>query len=198
MTAHPTTLPEFTAQVAALLPGWHHKVAPDNNQWCTTIINGKGAGLFLRYDRYTFDGSSRLSIAGSYPVHNGHYYGPLNVKRPEITCAIKRGPAAVAKDIARRLIPKYLPLYEQAAKSAADSRAYETQGLDSLEQMATALGVTIPTHNGSRRRLYLTGSPSGDIETLGTSVHLELRSVPLDLALYIARSIRKYKIEKGQ
>lgn len=86
--------------VAPLLgDGWTFK--DDPNHWGGTVLGPDGADLFFRMD------GKRLQISGSYP--HGTHQKVWGYEHHSITVSPDRSDEAIAKDIQRRLLPKYLP-----------------------------------------------------------------------------------------
>jgi hypothetical protein len=71
----------------------------------------------------------------------------------DISVAISRGAAAIAKDITRRLFPSALPVYEAAVKRCRDNEEHRDGVAATARRLCKALGVEV-RDNGSRAAIY--------------------------------------------
>lgn len=106
-------MPELAAQVAEYMTGWtlssqRDNFVPDALAW----LHGPGLQqLKLSHARGHYDADSRIEIGvimPKQPQGNGEaFIGATYPSPASITCAAKRGPKAIARDIQRRLLPNY-------------------------------------------------------------------------------------------
>ena len=100
---HPDML-ELAQRIAEHLPGW--TAVPEDGRWMAYLTHPDGPKLALRHDK------GRLNVMGTWPFSHGEHFYPRD-KSADISCALSRGPLAIAKDIERRLLPEYLPLWAE-------------------------------------------------------------------------------------
>jgi hypothetical protein len=121
-----------------------------------------------------------------------------------VYCDPKRGPSAIARDVSRRLLTDYLPMYEKCLTS----REVRRKERHSCKLRAAAIGAELDpyVYRGKRAdntyRAELHNAPGalyGSFE-VGShdSVRIDLRGVPGDLAVYIAKAIKLYLVAQRQ
>lgn len=145
----------------------------------------------------------RVVVSGFYPRYNGHDGVPYGESRPRITCAVKRGTLAVAKDIARRFLSDYLTLYETCEGRSKSTRKYDEGKRAALKQVAKAFEVE-PRHRleqSNQDKTFSVGSVDvlwGQVDEYKPgSVKIELRDCPVELAVDIGRLVRQYLDKVG-
>ncbi|MFI6603845.1 hypothetical protein ACIBHX_47080 [Nonomuraea sp. NPDC050536] len=109
--------------------------------------------LFVQFGGWRND--HRIRITGSYP--DGYQKVLWSLPQVTITCAISRGPRAVADDIRRRLLPDYRQRLDQALQAIADHVADLDRQRQTVEMVANALPADARSY------------PSGDDWTVTTS-----------------------------
>ena len=187
---------EFAQKVADHLPEWTFGKQPFTHQAILSSTLPNTPSIILTGNTYDWERSTRVEIWGRWPEavrlgNNTHTFSADSA--PAITVAIERGPEAVAKSIVSRLLPKYLPRFaEQVARRDAFLRREKTR-LACLQQLIDATGGRSELdHRGEALRV------SGDrcygkvevyVGTDELDVHLDLRRVPLDVALRMLKEI---------
>ena len=80
--------------------------------WCVYLTREDGARIVLGHRDY----QNRFDASGGFQTtKGGNWYGPARSEdRVSITLADTKTPDQIAKDLARRLLPTYLPQYAQA------------------------------------------------------------------------------------
>jgi hypothetical protein len=125
----------FALDVAAQLgDGW--EAAPGAHGELAFIRHADGRGLFIHALTYPFSARGRAEVRGVYP---DGWTGDRE-REPRITVSMGRDPAAVARDIARRLLPAYGEQLERARAYVAEAQAEES----SREQVAAAITAVLP------------------------------------------------------
>jgi hypothetical protein len=159
-------LPEFlklSQDLAAALGGAVSQPPTAENYWYATITT---PGMPLALDLRGKDG--RIGVSPVWPSYrdergNRQYIHARDVldyeqrKQPPVTdisVAISRGAAAIAKDIARRLFPSALPVYEAAVKRCRDNEEHRDGVAATTRRLGKALGVEV-RDNGSRAAIYV-------------------------------------------
>lgn len=168
------------ARVAAQLgPGWQATPGPFDTT--ATLLHPDGRRL--RMD----ESQGRVYVRGQYP--DGPT--PYQTSDPRISAAISRGPAAIAADITRRL----LPTYEEQMAEVRRFQEEEKRRRQKLEQATRRILVLLPgsyirdfertnhditvrwnlgaTLDDGRAEIRLTGD--------GSSAELWLRHLPYEL-----------------
>lgn len=96
-------IPTFAlAVVIDLGEGWRHVYDADFNRDGFSLHGPDRAEIFVSQDRYGNGG--KLHISARYPKNSLH-----DVKDVSINVSTSRGPANVAREIKRRVLPTYLP-----------------------------------------------------------------------------------------
>ena len=107
-----------------------------------------------------------------------------------ITCAASRTIASIAKDIQRRLLPGYLSKYAEMleVKKAYLERTQRTE--INVTCIAKALGrCTIEGHN----EISVSGNSWGIFRVQATCADINLRDIPIDTAIAIAKLVKEQK-----
>jgi len=150
----------------------------------TRIIHPDGAKLSVRFDK------DKLRVTGVYPGglpythrHDGAYG---TEKPPYISVSKSRGAATIAKEINRRFLPKYLPLFEQCKKNQAEEQSYEQEKAAARESLAAAFGGKIIFDSSVHFRVP---SCHGSAEVHG-SIGVKLEDMSLDAALRLAEFLK--------
>ena len=139
----------------------------------------------------------RVRISGWWPRGlDGHHYVPND--QPEITCAIARGPEAVARDIERRFLSAYLPLYRErkAAQEASDER--DMWANRAAADLAEVLGGELRESRFSpdlttafTRSFAGLTCVDGCVSTLDGKVDFTLHDIPLHTARRLCALLRE-------
>ena len=114
---------ELAEAIAAYLPGGWQAGKPVESDWgpasSATICYEDGPVINLYYDSYR----KHVSCCGRYPQRDGGYCSPSSwgalkhgEPEPKIRFSPTRKPKALARDIERRLLADYLPLYYKCAR----------------------------------------------------------------------------------
>jgi len=136
----------------------------------------------------------RLTIYGNWPQALPSPDGTQYTFRPdprhdpgEITAALSRGPAAIAADIRRRFLPKYLPLWDEmiARKAAtADQFAAIRAG---YARLAAVAGTA---HNGDGRLVFRNAAIKLSHDDRGLHAAIDLHCIPFDKTLAIVKVLQ--------
>lgn len=160
---------------------------------CVDLRRNDGAVIVLDARMYGAR-SGRLELRGMWPLcASGHRYTPRDSERKTITVDPGRGPLAVANEIARRLLPTYLPAYERARSWIALEEAATFQREHDAGCLARAFGARY--HAGrSPADIYGDGVHARVTVTFAeddgppvTSVEFRTLHVTMDQAMAIAR-----------
>lgn len=184
-------------EIADELEGWTYKPRTDDYSSHYEQIASESDGAIIaltsRCTLYGFDEeTARIEIYGKYPTHNGKQKH-ISGGEPRITVAAKRGAVAIAKDITKRFLPKYLPLYEEAAAWVQQKVRADDRDAANLAAIATALGVDAPKPDSKRVKLpYSEGRCWGHFEAgYDGTFSVDLHNVSLDTAVAIAQILRE-------
>jgi len=188
--AHRDLLWSLAQGIASHLNGWE-AISEETNSGRARIEHDTGAAIGLHVDDY--GKRDRIEVYGRYPQYprrkNNSSYGgyPLSgVDTPRITCAIKRGHEAIAKDIERRFMDKHLHCHELAVTLIADQEAYLDDQDAMMLKLADLLGVETTKGN-----IYAY-DPSTTIKNpTRDTVTFEIRGVPLDIATKICKLLKE-------
>lgn len=175
-------------KVAPFLPGYKAPVQ-ESGSWGVTLPGADGRGLFIHCNEW---GNSRLRISGIYPrfenqVVTGWLYPSAHA--PEITISPLREPQAIARDIARRILPAYEELFDRCRVKVAELEEAKRQKADATAALCEVLGCTpseAPRTCSASLAPGLWAEFSADSQG---SVDLRLRYAPLPLALAICRQL---------
>lgn len=194
-TRQPLTIPDLhqlARDIAAALGApWAYKPGRgDELAHYAEIVHKDGYGVTMfQHTR------EPLHFAGEFPA--GAYLG-YQVARPSINCSPDKSPAQLARDITRRLLPDYLPLWEKAAQQVRDREEHERKVLALRAELVPLFpGARVgPEHSNDVDRtisFHLANHNGyGEVKLSSDTVELHLRSIPAALAKSIARAIQAY------
>ena len=152
-----------------------------------------GAQLYLRVDDKNTD---RVVVRGVYP-RNGMY----GLEHYRITVARDRGPAVIAREILRRLLPGYLAQMAAIVVDNNERSQARAARLTLAKELASLLNGTIERESDdstqTNLRFYNDPRGYGDIRInyRADSVEMKLSSLPADLAHTIALVIHDWNPE---
>ena len=189
---------EWADQVSKHLEGW--MIGGGEGYW--PRLNGpNGARVTICYDA---SAGGRYRLRGIYPSDGGtpggpRYYGVTRFDedpKDTITVSAKRGPPIAARDIARRLLPRYLELYEKCRERACELENARKRIHKRAEGLAEACGGRIREDAPGELVVYESFSSSGPGVAIKIhaeeDIDIELRRVPYSLAVRIARLVGKH------
>lgn len=184
-------LNELAQGIASHLDGWEAQPFEENNNRAH-ITHETGATFGITIDAY--GKKDRVEVYGIYPHYpyrkngNANRGYPLSgVDTPRITCALSRGPEAIAKDIERRFLNKYIRCYELAVERIAQDEEYQNDQEACISRLADILGVST-----TRSEIYYNHNNIwGTIKPNGRDdVTFELRRVPTAIAAKICEVLK--------
>ncbi len=146
----------IAAQVVPFLDGWTLVLGPDPEEPRHYAEVRRGVdGATITFSIHSWPTPVRLLVSGDFPRDAaGHSYLPSNVSRPSISITPTRPAETIARQIERRLLPAYLPLYEQAAVAQREEQTAIKAADVVAGQLAELLDshVRPPNRYGSRDR----------------------------------------------
>ncbi len=173
-------LRDLARAVATHLDGFRVQ-ADDEIGHAVWLGHPDGRRLFLRR---LWNNQGRVEISGHYP-HSDYYFQPD--ERIKITVAVAREPAAIAKEITRRLLPSYVEVLAKvqshiAKRAADDTRRAETAAR--LAKLIPGASVHDDSHHSTTIRWYASGEePIGygriELRHDGTSATFKADSLPV-------------------
>jgi len=112
--------------------------AKDNN--VLHIRNNDGKRVWVNWSTYSFVG--KVAISGSFDYGDSELgiSFPYGVERPKINVSIFRGPIAIAKDIKRRFLPVYDPLFISIGNTVKAHTKYRDDKLSMSQRLAAIAG----------------------------------------------------------
>ena len=149
-----------------------------------------GADLFVS----TTWEPGRVVVSASLPVGRTEHRAVYGDKAPRVTYSPERPPAAVARDLARRLLPPYAAWRADQDARYEQERAYEAGRSALLGRLQAAAGPTAgvsPMQYGREPGLHAScDAYHGRISPVGDDrVHLDL-TVPADAAVALLGFLR--------
>jgi len=154
------------------------------------LAGSGGIGLNLAWKQ---SNHGRLTIVGCWPElvwykERSYSFEPYQ-DRPIISVAASRGPNNIAKDIERRLLPKYLPLWEGAVK-ARNARLAEIEKLESMLVRLLEIPGTREDKGKDGARFGESNGPWGSIETYSDGpATLTIHNLPFEVAREILEKV---------
>ena len=187
---------EFVCQVVAYLDGWD---LAGEQQYSHIHVDGPdGAAISIGVDGFNdFGPNARVEVSGCWPKAvptdgTAIMFCPRG-ESVTIRAAVGRGPEAVAGDIARRLLPKYLPLYREQVRQRDQYLVREARRTECMDRLAEVAGSETGTHDG---KMYISaGETRVDAEIGvyddGARVTMKLYSVPFEKALRVVEILER-------
>lgn len=131
---------QLATSLEPLLDGWRVDLGTDaageRYDW-VDLVRGDGARVRLTVGGFRAEG--RVTLRGCWPRYrNGNGYS--GGKSHAITCDASRPPAAIAREIARRLLPAYLPAYEEARRWVAEHEEHADEAHAVAARIAAVVG----------------------------------------------------------
>lgn len=122
-------------QVAELLGATLADVPEDNeNWWYRNLVMPDGVRFSLMYRS---DG--RITADGNWPRdNNGKSHMPISNDRSHIGMSVEKAPEKIARDIEKRFLPEYIPVYWKMVASAKDANDSD----DAVLKFWKDLGIT--------------------------------------------------------
>lgn len=193
---------EWADQVSKHLEGW--TIGGGEGYW--PRLNGpNGARVTIHLDSGK---SERYTLRGLYPTdgvpqtslrYSLRYFNVLRYDEEAkdiITVSAKREPEGVAKDIAKRLLPRYLELYEKCIKRVRELEKMRKRKAGIADKLAKALGGGRIREQNDSPCIYEPEDFEGPgviIQVFGPeSITLNLANVSQSLALRIVRMVGRY------
>jgi len=159
--------------IALCLDGWEYD-STSTHCWedRSNLIGAGGRGIHISADAYGHRG--RWCISGNYPqAQDGYLFNPngrYGWTVPGITCTRSKTAQQVARDIQRRLLPEYLPMWDKLAADRDQHDQVNQDAQDTMSALAEAgHGNIVPQHGqGCYPKVYnRTGKPRWDAEYMG-------------------------------
>jgi hypothetical protein len=190
----PNTYDEFVDELlAALGPEW--SVERQHDSYSLSILTGpEHCRVSVRPDHHEWAQAERVTFHGGWPSAESPGGGSRQFypyhENYEISAALQRGPAALARDLERRLMPTYLPAWRKQVQDRDDFVHREQLKAQAINEIAELL-QTQPAHN-SECTAYLPahlGYGSVKVEHYSGRLHasLKLDQIPYDTALALLR-----------
>jgi len=173
----------LTREIAEHLGRSWKPITTEDGRRSKIVQQKSGAEIWIRGEDPYGIGLARVAISGLYP---GNHL-PWGTEYPHITAAVSRGPEAIAKDIERRFLPRYLPLFEQNMKAKAEDEERERKKWAYTEAFIKALDGELAFDQTVRFK-----GPAncyGNIRVNGDTVDLRLTSLDLDTAIRLAEHL---------
>ncbi len=154
------------------------------------LIGEGGAGLFLRRETYPTSAVGKVTVTGCFP-RNSAYPSP---DRGDASVTIARGPAVIAREIVRRLLPTYLPELERVrADINKDERAAAARA-KLAAQLADILpggsvGISFADRAARSTNVSVADFGSFRVNYGADKVTVKLHGLPADVAVAVARAL---------
>lgn len=154
------------------------------------LLGPEGARVYVRPSTWEYDPTNggRLEVSGTYPYRDGTSFVAPDNKAQNITCAVSKAPAQVARDIRKRFLPKYLASHQKACQAERAYLERKAKHRAQLDEIAKVIGDHTPGPDAER--VYIHNSPhdvGGHVETYQDRMHLDIQRVPWDLGMQILR-----------
>jgi hypothetical protein len=181
-------LHEIARALEPLLPGWSLDWDPVNRPRYALFVNDEGAGIHVELTQRT--SPARLAVTARYP----HPFYPRPESRPRITISSARSIEAIAADVQRRFIPRYLEAFARVCERKRRAEEYERQRKALLAELAEILQEPVSGDGVIRYHCDRDGRYTyGRVDVSGEQVSLDFSGVPVDTARAICRLLGEIK-----
>jgi hypothetical protein len=193
MNAHTDLFHDVAAHLTTRGP-WSVQPAEHDN---VVIKSEDGPSLWIRGPGTYGSDKGKFSIHVNYPKdHTGREVYPyMNEPRAtSINVAATKTAKQIAGDIERRLLPVYLSIWDTQLARVNDANTYEVNRQASIDRLVKATGgkVTRNEHDKTKVHLDWISRPAfntkgyvTNVQVSDKTVQLEVRSVPIDVAIKI-------------
>jgi len=193
MTDNGLSIHNLAKQIADHMPqDWQYSPDESTEHYYAILHDGdRGIRLRIQDQRLVVTGMWPMPVQG--PKYN-HLFDPHNhgLDAPRITCNPNRDPGDLARDIERRFLPDYGQQYAEMVRKREEKLA-ELARLKEILAMFEQAGVSSVDGCKAYFRHRDGDLPSGHVEVAinsdGERAHLDVRSLPLDVALWIVSEI---------
>ena len=189
------TAPAVARELSTLTGETWTTDTPEEPQHFRHLRRGDGAEVSLSLRDYPQP--AKFSAYGNFPNSD---CAPRSEDRVTVHLASTKAPAQIAKDIARRLLPTYLPQYAEAVQSHQRTLAAVARGQAAAEALARALGEPVPQERNWSREwtlfryetdgMSLRAHISPDYSQNGRHIKLELSNLTLAEAKAVVTVMR--------
>lgn len=184
----------LAASVALHLPGWTVSRAETNDHHASLKSEG-GPELSLGVDHYRH----RIHVRGCWPrdQRNGSYAPHSGA--PKISVGVMRSPKSIAREIERRFLPEFLPLWHAAEGRRREAGEANTKAEALAARLRNVFGLPHPepSRYGLDRdtvRVYA-GDATFEVRCYG-SVKIEITTSREDVALRVAELVRSMRVDE--
>ena len=160
--------------IAEHLEGWEMESKHDD-RWPHLKHQESGAGVYIRVENYGSQ-SGRMVASCLWPENDGRYMGardwgviPHDTDPPSCSFSPDRKPETIAKELDRKVLTEYLPLYFKALEKQADYQKRRDTAESNQAKFASIVGVRLTDYELKRddRRF------SGIVESIDTRIEVE-------------------------
>ena len=182
----PINIPELAAAVAATL-GYTLKPASPSNHPGYAVIEGPDGRAFSLNNASGLGNRGKIHISAVFPDRIGdrQAWRPASgVSYPSINVSPHRGPAAVAREISRRLMPEYLPMFAQCREHIAKWTKVAEETARTAATLAAGVGGTVDSRDSSYASVRVPGVYI-KVAVTGSRVRFDAFSVGPEVAAQI-------------
>jgi hypothetical protein len=211
MTTTEVDMHTLSGAIAAQLgTGWSVRARVDDpDVWSRhwSHLDGPGGAALTLSHR---DG--RLHVSADWPRHEGSSedYGPSRYSeegralRASISADPKREPAALARDISRRVLARYLPELPRAFERRAEDERQKRAQLDTARTVAALVGGKLTERDLEQQRRGGTVQLYSPLQTVyrvsvdyGGAIALELHGLTLETLRRVMAAVQDQAAEDG-
>lgn len=177
----------------ALGGSWRWEQPEDTDETFPTgfVRDSEGRELSMSIETYGAR-KGRIEIRGALPRRDakGDYYD-TGLKAPSIGVSGDRGVDAIAREVQRRLLPDYEPLFQRASEAIARRNEYLTATTDTVGAIVQAVpGLEWSVRSESSASFDVpSGGGYGDIQAHGDNVTFESRSLTRDQVIRMLKAL---------
>jgi hypothetical protein len=183
-----SNLRELALSVAQHLPGWTIS-SEETSDYHAALRHESGPELSFGKGRER----DRLHVHGSWPRDQRHgSYAPYS-NAPAISVSISRDPKAIAREIERRFLPGFLPLWHAAEGRRREAEESNAKAETLAARLRDLFGLPHPEpsrYGNDRDSVHVhAGAARFEVRRYG-SVKVEVNTSDHDVVLRLAETVR--------
>jgi hypothetical protein len=164
------------------------------------LVSTSDPRMMIDFNMQSGANRGKVHVSGHWPQggDNMPYVSPRDVREesPSINVSYAKGYPAIARDIERRFLPNYRRIFALCLASIDAHNSYEARKLANWQRVAAAKCLKQDYRHDQQRASINLPNSYGDVHMESAdSVHLNMRSVPVDLAVAILAAIDGLRVK---
>jgi hypothetical protein len=138
---------------------------------------------------YQKNRETRIEISGLFRIDNDRVGDYVRGKPKPITTNAGRTPAAIAKEIERRLLPAYKEKMNEAIIEHTNAKIREAKAQEQAKQLAAIVGGYTPEYRNRGEHTFTAHQVNGTINQFSGRITLRIDDLTEEQAIAVLRSL---------